>query len=326
MKTTTQTSTNPFINSDSNKRYYTYDYYLKKKFGGKVAKIPLDCGFTCPNIDGSKGVGGCIYCSSRGSGDFAQPSHIPLSQQYKKTLAIMQKKWNVQMTIPYFQAHTNTYADIKILKKHFYEVLDFEETVGVSIATRADCLPDEVIELLSDLAQKTTLTVELGLQSVHDNTGKIINRCHTYSEFLDGYFKLRNSSSKIDICVHLIEGLPNENHSMMIESAKEVASLAPDQIKIHCLNVLKNTALEQLYKKGSYSPITMQEYIEIVCDTLEVLPPNTVIGRLTGDADRNLLVEPLWTTRKTEVINNIDKEMYKRNSYQGKLYSLKSTL
>ena len=320
MKKTTQASINPFKYSDTNKRYHTYDYYLKHTFGGKVAKIPLDCGFTCPNIDGSKGVGGCIYCSARGSGDFAQSASMPIFEQYTKTFEQMKQKWQTDMAIPYFQAHTNTYADVEVLERLYKEALSFDGTVGINIATRPDCLPDNVVELLCSIAEETVLTVELGLQSVHDCTGRIINRCHTYKEFLDGYAKLRRASEKINICVHLIEGLPGESREMMLESGKEVARLRPDQIKLHCLNVLKGTALEKMYLTGKYTPITMEEYISIVCDVLEVLPPETVVGRLTGDAERSSLAAPTWTLRKTEVINNIDKEMYRRNTYQGRLY------
>ena len=316
----TQVDTNPYKYSNTNKRYYTYDYYLKNTFGGKVAKIPLDCGFTCPNIDGSKGRGGCIYCSSRGSGDFAQKPTIPISEQYKNMLAKMSRKWDTVMTIPYFQAHTNTYADIETLKMLYYEALTFDGVVGLNIATRADCLSDEIISLLCEIAEKTVLTVELGLQSVHDSTGKLINRCHTYREFCDGYYKLRSASEKINICIHLIEGLPNEDHEMMLESAKAIARLHPDQIKLHCLYVIKSTALSKLYFDGCYTPITLDEYVSIICDTLEVLPEDTVIGRLTGDADKDQLIAPMWTIRKTEFINMIDKEMYNRNSWQGKYY------
>ncbi len=313
----TQVDTNPFVYSSTNKRYHTYDYYLKSTFGGKVAKIPLDCGFTCPNIDGTKGMGGCIYCSDRGSGDFACTSDTPLSEQYYRTFNSLRQKWKTNMSIPYFQAHTNTYADSNILRKLYYEALSFEGVVGINIATRPDCLPDDVLNLLSEIAEKTTLTVELGLQSVHDNTGKLINRCHTFAEFCDGFERLRAASDKIKICVHLIEGLPGEDRDMMVESSRKLASLHPDQVKLHCLNVLKDTALASLYESGRYTPITRDEFVHVVCDSLELFPADIVIGRLTGDADRKKLIEPVWSLRKTEVINAIDKELYRRDTYQG---------
>jgi len=312
-----QTESNPFRFSNTNKRYYTYDHYLKTTFGGKVAKIPLDCGFTCPNIDGSRGVGGCIYCSSRGSGDFAESPAVPLAEQYQKQFSKMRSKWDTDMAIPYFQAHTNTYDNIETLKKYYYQALSFEGVVGINIATRADCLRDEVLELLSDLSQKTVLTVELGLQSVHESTAKLINRCHTYGEFVDGFKRLRSFCPEVNICIHLIEGLPGETHEMMIESAKEVAKLSPEQVKLHSLNIIEGTPLHKMYLSGKYSPIEMDEYVNVTCDVLEVLPPNTVIGRITGDADRKTLAAPMWSLRKTEVINNIDKELFRRDTYQG---------
>ena len=316
----TQVQTNPFKYSNTNKRYHTYDYYLKSTFGGKVAKIPLDCGFTCPNIDGTKGRGGCIYCSDRGSGDFACFSHIPLSEQFHTTFDKMKQKWDTNMAIPYFQAHTNTYAPTERLRSLYYEALSFDGVVGLNIATRADCLSDEVISLLAEISKQTVLTVELGLQSVHEQTAHLINRCHTYREFCDGYQRLKGASKDINICIHLIEGLPGEDHDMMIESARQVAMLHPEQIKLHCLNVLKDTALAAMYKDGKYTPITLSEFVSVVCDCLELFPDDIVIGRLTGDADRSKLLAPQWTTRKTEVINKIDQELYRRCSHQGIRY------
>ena len=317
----TQASTNPYKYSNTNKRYYTYDYYLKSTFGAKVAKIPLDCGFTCPNIDGTKGRGGCIYCSQRGSGDFAMSPSLSIKQQYDITLKQIKSKWNTGMTIPYFQAHTNTYSDIATLRNVYQTALELDGAVGINIATRADCLSDDVLALLAKVSEKTVLTVELGLQSIHDSTAQLINRCHSYHEFMCGYTRLKEASDKINICIHLIEGLPGEDHDMMMESAKEVARLHPNQVKLHCMYVIKNTKLANMYDRGLYTPLTRDDYINIICDTLEVLPEDTVIGRLTGDAQRSELIAPLWTQRKTEVINMIDKEMYKRNSWQGKFYN-----
>ncbi len=314
---TTQADLNPYKHSNTNKRYYTYDHYLKSTFGKKVAKIPLDCGFTCPNIDGTKGVGGCIYCSERGSGDFAGAPSLSIPEQYYAMFDIMKKKWDTDMAIPYFQAHTNTYSSAEHLRSLYHQALSLEGVVGMNIATRADCLPDDILYLLSEIADKTVLTVELGLQSVHDSTGKLINRCHSFNDFCRGYHSLREASKKINICVHLIEGLPGETHSMMLDSAREVAKLRPEQIKLHCLNVLKNTALERMYSEGKYTPLSIQEYVDVICDSLELICEDTVIGRLTGDADRSMLVAPAWSTRKTEVINNIDKELHRRNTYQG---------
>jgi len=317
----TQRTSNPFVNSETNKRYYTYDYYLKKTFGGKCAKIPIDAGFTCPNIDGKCGVGGCIYCSSRGSGDFAESPLLSVSEQYRITREKLSSKWSTDRCIPYFQAHTNTYAPLEILREKFEEAMSLDGVVGMNIATRADCLEDDVVEYLAELAERTALTVELGLQSVHDKTAKLINRGHDYKAFLDGYRKLKNASEKINICVHLIFGLPEETEEMMLESVKKVASLKPDQIKIHLLHVLKSSALGQIYLDGGYTPLTREEYISLVVKALELLPPETVVARLTGDGMADDLLAPDWSRRKVAVINDIDKLLFAQNTYQGRLWS-----
>ena len=317
----TQRETNPFFYTDSNKRYYTYDYYLRRTFGGKCAKIPLDIGCSCPNIDGSRGRGGCIYCSSRGSGDFAAAPTLSIAEQYAAGRERLAKKWEVTRTIPYFQAHTNTYAPAEILREKFYAALAQDGVVGMNIATRADCLAPEVLALLSELAEKTVLTVELGLQSSSDATAERINRCHTYAEFVAGYNALRAASSKIQICVHLINGLPGESFADMERSARDVAALHPDQVKLHLLHVLRGTRLAAIYERGDYIPLTLEEYARIVARQLTLLPPDIVIGRITGDGAAADLLAPLWSLRKTNVINTIDKLLYAENLWQGKCYS-----
>ncbi|MBR2353133.1 MAG: TIGR01212 family radical SAM protein, partial [Clostridia bacterium] len=283
MKKLTQRQSNPFPYTDTNKRYYTYDYYLRKTFGGKCAKVPLDGGFTCPNIDGRCGVGGCIYCSGRGSGDFAESPSLPITEQYRRVREALGSKWSVERCIPYFQAHTNTYAPTERLRTLFEEALTLPGAVGLNIATRADCLEEETVRYLADLAERTVLTVELGLQTAHDTTASLINRGHTYADFLDGYHRLREASDKIGICVHLILGLPGEDSTMMMETVRHVAELRPDQVKIHLLHVLRNTVLADLYEKGDYIPLEKEEYVSLVAEALELLPPETVIARLTGD-------------------------------------------
>ena len=303
-----------FKYSDTNKRYYTYDYFLKQKFGKKICKIPIDIGCTCPNIDGHFGYGGCIYCSPRGSGDFAGLPSQSVSEQIKSGMKMMTAKWGDNIgCIQYFQAHTNTYGNIEYLKKCYYEALNAENTVGISIATRADCLSDEIVTLLRELSEKTFLTVELGLQSVHDCTAKLINRCHTYADFLEGYEKL----SGLNVCIHLIDGLPHESHDMMIETAAKVSDLHPQSVKIHLLHVLKNTRLGDMYNRGEIKTLTLNEYVGIVCDQLEILSPDIVIGRVTGDGAPDDLIAPEWSRKKFVVMNEIDKEMVRRNSVQG---------
>ena len=212
----TQRSENPYQNTDTNKRYFTYDYYLRKKYGRKLARIPLDMGLTCPNIDGKCGVGGCIYCSSRGSGDFAESATLPLREQYERARARLSSKWSTEHCIAYFQAHTNTYAPLAFLKEKFEEALAQEGIVGLNIATRADCLEDDVCEYLATLAERNPLTVELGLQSSSDETAEFINRGHDFKAFCDGYSRLRAASDKIEISVHIILGLPNESDEDMM--------------------------------------------------------------------------------------------------------------
>ena len=321
----TQITNNPYKNSDTNKRYYTYDYYLRKTFGAKCMKIPIDAGFTCPNIDGRCAWGGCIYCSPRGSGDFAEDSTIPTDEQFELVKAQLSSKWKTDKFIPYFQAHTNTYAPAPIVREKIEPVMKKEGVVGLNIATRADCLESDVLEYLSELAERTVLTVELGLQSAHDETAKIINRGHTYADFVEGYEKLRRTSDKINICVHIIFGLPGEDREMMLTSVREVARLQPEQIKIHLLHVIRGTALAEMYLDGRYTPLTMDEYVDVVTQALTLLPPDTVIGRLTGDGMQSELLAPEWSRKKTVVINNIDKRMYELNLVQGQNYNFGKT-
>ena len=320
MPALTQKQSNPYKNSDSNKRYYTYDFWLKRTFGGKCAKIPLDAGFTCPNIDGKCGVGGCIYCSGRGSGDFAQLPTVPLDKQYDTTRQALSKKWSVERCIPYFQAHTNTYAPLDVLKEKFEAVLSFDGVVGMNIATRGDCLPEDVVEYLAHLAERTTLTVELGLQSSKDATAELINRGHSFDEFCEGYERLRRASDKINICVHIIFGLPREGAEDMLNTVRDVAKLKPNQVKIHLLHVLRGTRLAQMYGNGDYVPMEREEYIATVVRALELLPPDTVVARLTGDGMADDLIAPDWSRKKVSVINDMDKQMYEQNTWQGRLY------
>lgn len=250
----TQRTENPFRFSDSNKRYHTYEYAMRQQFGGKCAKIPIDAGMTCPNMDGRCGVGGCIYCSSRGSGDFAESPLLSVSEQYRRVREKLSSKWSVERCIPYFQARTNTYAPLEQLRALYEEALAQEGVVGLNIATRADCLEEGVPEYLAELAERTVLTVELGLQTSNDETASRINRGHGFAEFCRGYQKLRAASPRIRICVHLILGLPGEDRQTMMRTIRDVAALRPDQVKLHLLHVLKGTELAELYQRGEYVP------------------------------------------------------------------------
>ena len=316
----TQKDTNPYPYSDSHKRYQTYEYWLRKTFGGKCAKIPLDGGFTCPNMDGRCGVGGCIYCSDRGSGDFASPAVLPLREQYEIQRRRLAGKWPTDRCIAYFQARTNTYAPVSVLREKFEEALTFDGVVGLNIATRADCLPLDTVEYLAELSERTILTVELGLQTIHDATALLINRGHTFAEFVDGYTRLRAASSQINTCIHMILGLPGEDLTMMLESMKAIAALRPTMVKIHLLHVLRGTVLGEMYDRGDYAPMSREDYVSAVVKCLEVLPPETVIARLTGDGNGKALLAPLWSIKKMAVVNDIDKLMYQEHTWQGKLF------
>lgn len=309
---------NPFPYSDDNKRYHTWNYHLRHRFGGKVFKVSLNAGFTCPNLDGSKGFGGCTYCSSDGSGDFAGNPQEPLAIQFETIKQSLHHKWPDARYIAYFQAHTNTYAPLTTLRRCYEEVLTFPNVVGLSIATRADCITEEIADYLVDLNRRTYLIVELGLQSVFDATGERINRCHTYADFLQGYRLLRERN--IPVCVHIINGLPGENREMMLETVRTLAQLDLHCIKIHLLHVLQNTAIAKQLERGEFSLLSLEDYVQIVCDQLELLPPEVIIQRITGDGDKEKLIGPLWSLKKFVVMNQIDKELARRNSFQGRLF------
>ena len=304
-----------FKYSDSNKRYHTLDFYYKNKFGCKISKISLNGGFTCPNKDGTKGVGGCIYCSSLGSGDFAGNIKNTLSEQFNEIKKMMDNKWKDTKYIAYFQANTNTYAPIEELKKKYESVLNIDNVVGLNIATRSDAITDECLDYLEELNKKTFLNIELGLQTINKKTNKLINRGETLEEFDTMVKKLR--SRGINVIVHIINGLPYETKEDMINTIKYVNSLDIQGIKIHMLHIIKNTKLEELYNKEKFHILTREEYVNIVCDQLELLRPEIVINRITGDPKKEELIEPKWLLKKFCVLNEIDKEMVKRNSYQG---------
>ena len=303
-----------FKYSLDNKRYHTLNYYLKNRFHEKIYKVSLNAGFTCPNIDGTKGYGGCIYCSKTGSGEFGGNINDDLITQFNKVKEVMDKKWHGKY-IAYFQARSNTYAPVNILKERYETVLKLDNVIGLFIATRCDCITDECLDYLTDLNKRTYLTIELGLQTIHESTSKLINRGHTLKEFTDTVKRLRERN--IDVVVHIINGLPYETKEMMLETVKFVNSLDIQGIKIHMLNVIKDTPLETLYNKEHFHVLTKEEYIDIVISELELLDSKIVIHRITADPDPKTLIEPTWLLKKTVLLNDIDKEMKRRNTYQG---------
>ena len=305
-----------FKYSNSNKRYYTLDYFYKNKFGQKIAKISLNGGFSCPNKDGTKGVGGCIYCSKLGSGDYAGKLNKSLTDQFMDIKNIMNRKWENTKYIAYFQANTNTYAPVNVLKEKYEEVLKLDGVVGLNIATRSDSITSECLDYLEELNQRTFLNIELGLQTIHEKTNKLINRGETLEEFEDMVKKLRKRH--INVIVHIINGLPYETKEMMLDTVKYLNKLDIQGIKIHMLHIIKDTKLADLYQQEKFHVLTREEYVNIVCDQLELLREDIVIHRITGDPNPNDLIEPQWLIKKFGVLNEIDKEMKKRNSYQGK--------
>lgn len=313
---------NPFPYSLDNKRYHTWNYFLQNKFAQKVTKIALNGGFTCPNIDGTKGVGGCSYCMG-GSGEFAGSVRLGITDQLREGVRMMGKKWKNTKYIPYFQANTNTYAPLGRLKELYEEALAFDDVVGLAIATRPDCIADDVLDYLCELSRRTYLLVELGLQTVFDDTGERINRGHSFSEFLTCYNRLRERG--INVCVHLIIGLPGETKEMMLKSVQTVADLKPQCVKLHLLHILKGTKMARQYERGEFKCLELFEYVDIIADALELLPPETVVQRLTGDGGRNSLIAPLWSLKKFVVLNEIDKELVRRNSMQGARYNEKGS-
>lgn len=298
-----------------NKRYHTLNYHVKTKYHTKVVKISLNAGFSCPNLDGTVGYGGCIYCSKSGSGDFGGTITKSLPEQFNEIKNKIDKKWPNSKYIAYFQARTNTYAPVEVLKEKYESVLNLKDVIGISIATRSDSITNECLEYLKQLNTKTNLTIELGLQTIHPQTTTLINRCHTLENFEQMVKKLK--SNNIEVVVHIINGLPYETKEMMIETAKYLNKLNIDGIKIHMLNIVKDTPLATLYKKENFPILTKEEYIDITISQLEYLNEKIVIHRITSDPNPKDLIAPTWLLKKTCLLNDLDKEMKKRQTYQG---------
>lgn len=297
------------------KRYHSLNYFLREKFGEKVFKISLDAGFSCPNRDGTIGTKGCIYCSERGSGDFAGNRKISISDQFADIKNMMNNKWKNGRYIAYFQAYTNTYAPVNVLRKKYEEAIGMEGVVGLAIATRPDCLGEEVLSLLEEFSKKVYTWVELGLQTSNESTSKLINRGYRLEVFKEAVCNLRKRN--IDVVVHTIFGLPGETKDDMLNTIKYVSNCDVQGIKIHLLHLMKNTPLVKLYEQGKLIFLEKEEYIDLICEAITILPPDMVIHRLTGDAPRNLLIGPMWSLKKWEVLNGIDKALEDRKIYQG---------
>ena len=306
-----------------NKRYHTLNYHFKNKFNSKVFKVSLNGGFTCPNLDGAVGYGGCIYCSKTGSGEFGGDIHDDLITQFNKVKAITDKKWPNSKYIAYFQARTNTYAPVSVLKEKYEPLLKLDNVIGLSLGTRCDAIDDECLDYLDDLNKRTYLTVELGLQTIHKKTSVLINRCHSLEQFENMVHKLRDRN--INVVVHIINGLPYETKEMMLDTVKYLNKLDIQGIKIHMLNIIKGTVLADMYEKEKFHVLSKEEYIDIVISQLELLKEEIVIHRITADPDPIELIEPTWLLKKFCLLNDIDKEMVRRNTYQGIKASLSQT-
>lgn len=292
-----------------NKRYHTLNYFFKNKFHSKVFKIALNGNFSCPNF---KNGSGCIFCKS-GSGNNYEK--LSLKEQYELVRIPLDKKWPNSKYIAYFQANSNTYAPLSVLKEKYEEALSLPNIIGLDIATRSDCLTDEVLDYLSELNKRTFLMVEIGLQSMHDETLKFINRGHTLQNFEEAIKKLKGRN--IFTVVHIINGLPYETKEMMVETVKYLNKLNIDGLKIHMLYIPKDTPLAKIYQENPFHVLSKEEYIDIVCEELEYLNPKIVIMRITGDPIKEDLIAPNWLLKKFCVLNDIDKKMKKRDIYQG---------
>lgn len=299
------------------KRYNSLNYFLREKFGQKVFKVSLDAGFSCPNRDGKVGIGGCVFCSERGSGDFTGHSRN-LVEQFEEGKAMMSKKWKNGKYIAYFQAYTNTYAPIEVLRERYFSMLDMEDVVGIAIATRPDCLGDDVIELIHELSKRTYVWVELGLQSIHEDTVKLLNIGYKLDVYIDAVRRLKEKN--IEVVTHAIIGLPGETRRDMLETINFIANTGTQGIKLHLLHLMKNTALEKIYQEGKLKFLTLDEYVDVITEAIELLPQDMVVHRITGDAPRELLIGPMWSLKKWEVVNAINHNFELLDVWQGKKY------
>ena len=307
---------NPFKYSDDNKRSHTFNYYLRHHYGQKVYKVPLDANFSCPNRDGTCGYGGCIFCSSKGSGEFTASNINDIVMQFETNKKMMEAKWPNSLTIPYFQSFSNTYGPLEKIKKCIEPFINYPKVCAIAIATRPDCLDDEKIAYLNNLCQYLDIYLELGLQSSNDQTAKFINRGHDFACLKEQVNKLNKTNIKT--VIHIINGLPNETTEDMMQTIKDVNDLNIFGIKIHMLHISQNTILANMYKQTSWDLLTLEQYVDIVIKQLEHLSPNVVIERLTGDPIKKELIAPNWVLNKTQVLNEIDKKMAYLNTYQGK--------
>ena len=300
------------------KAFRLYSTYLKQRFGGRVHKISIDAGFGCPNRAGGREAHGCLFYDPGGSGAVGIERSEPIAVQVERAKELMRRKYRAKQFIAYFQPFSNTFAPVEVLRNCYDQALAVEDVVGLAVGTRPDCLPPDTLELLAEYDRRTYFWLELGLQTIHDKTLDLLRRGHDYQCFLDAYQRAREQG--ISVCVHLILGLPGESRDDILATAEEMARLKIDGVKLHLLHVLEGTPLGELYQQGRVAIFSMQDYVELVVDVIERLPPDTLIQRLTGDGPRHILLAPLWSMNKWEILNAIDDELEKRGTRQGERY------
>jgi len=301
-----------------NKRYRTLNYELKKTFGKKVIKLSIDGGYTCPNRDGTVGNRGCLFCSEEGSGEFSGDRKVSITKQMDNQKKLLENKWKTDLVIPYFQSFTNTYSKVDDLRKKYDEATNYPGTVGLAVATRPDCLENEKIELLSNYTKNYLTWVELGLQTIHENSAELIRRGYGLEVFEDTLERLNKNNIKT--VVHLIIGLPGETKEDIIQTVRYISSKKIWGVKFHLLHILKNTDLENFYYENRFELLNKEEYIDIVCDSLEILREDIVVHRVTGDGKKSDLIGPKWSLDKLRVLSGIDMELKRRKTYQGIKY------
>ena len=301
------------------KRYNTLNDYYRQLFGEKIFKVPIDAGIDCPNRDGTVAHGGCTFCTVSGSGDAIVAPEAPIRDQFYKEIDFMHRKWpSVQKYLVYFQNFTNTHDRVEVIRERYEQAINEPGVVGINIGTRPDCLPDETIAYLAELSERMHVTVELGLQTTYERTSQLINRAHTYQLYVETVKRLHQQAPKVEIVSHLINGLPGETPEMMLENVRRcVTDNDIDGIKLHLLHLMTNTRMQRDYHEGRLKLLSMDEYVQIICNQLEIIPKSIIIHRITGDAPRDMLIGPMWSLKKWEVLNAIDEEMERRGSYQG---------
>jgi radical SAM protein (TIGR01212 family) len=305
----------PFV---GRQRYYAFSRFLQEKFGTKVYRVTVDGAFTCPNVDGTVTTGGCVYCDNRSFSPNRRAPRIPISDQVKRGITILQKRYGSDRFLAYFQAATNTHAPVEKLRRLYDEAIDHPQIVGLAIGTRPDSVPNAVLDLIQEYARDRYVCLELGLQTIHDRSLDWMNRGHLYDAFVDAVQRCQGRG--FDVCAHVILGLPGESEGDMLATADALAGLPVQAVKIHNLHVVRDTPMEAMYERGEVVMLERQDYVRIVCDFLELLPPDMVIHRLSGDAPPDYLVAPHWCLDKPALLRAIQQEFLQRNSWQGKRF------